>query len=236
MGCSCESTTRVNCRRTSFFLLFSLVCLSSFAPSRVSCQFEKFKDSAGKLFNSVKENLAPAVKKVADTASDLASDAMYIAEKTVSTAKRTVSEALGPDLSKKGRDSCPTEGCPDDLQTQGGYSPPPTSEGTSNEGTREGGNELAKVSEDDGIGLIDRILGTASTGIAKVGRTLYDTLSDMSSRFADTVRQIMSEELYDLIASSAKKVGEAMFTPGEWSCMRPIRYRHGCTHTYILSS
>ena len=222
MGGSCELTTRLRCSRTSFFLLSSLLCLSSFAPSQVSCQFENFTDSAGKLFNSVKEKLAPAVKKVADTASDLASDAIYIAEKTVSTAKRTVSEALGPDLSKEGKESCPKEGCPDDVQSQGGYSSPPSSASSNDEDTREGGNELAKVSEDDGIGLLDRILGTASTGLSKVGRTVYDTLSDMSSRFADTVRQIMSEELYDLIAASVKTVGDAMFTPGELDCVRPI--------------
>lgn len=223
MGGSCELTTRLHCRRTSFFLLSSLLCLSSFAPSRVSCQFENFKDSAGKIFNSMKENFAPAVKKVADTASDLASDAIYIAEKTVSTAKRTVSEALGPDLSKEGKESCPKEGCPDDVQTPGGYSPPPTSAGSNDEGTTEGGSELAKVSKDDGIGLIDRILGSASTGLARVGRTLYDTLNDLSSRFADTVRKIMSEELYDLIAGSMKTVGKAMFTPGELDCVKPIR-------------
>lgn len=210
MGCSCLVTSRLLCRRRSFLLLSSLLlCLSSFAPNRVSCQFEGFTDSAGKLFKSAVDSLAPAAKRVADTASDLASDAMYIAEKTVSGAKRTV---LGPDLNDKERDSCPREGCPDGEQTQGGYSPPTSSGSLDDE---DKGNELAKVSEDERIGLLDRIFGTATTGIATVGRTLYDTMSDMSSRFAETVRTIVSEELYDLMAASAKKIGEAMFTPGK---------------------
>lgn len=198
-------------RRAEFLLLSSLLCLSSLAPRDVSCQLENIKESAGKLFNSVKdtvkENLGPAVKKVTDTASD-----------ALDVAKKKVSEALGPDLNNGGRrepregESCPAEGCPyDNEDGHGGYSPPKSAE---REGDEERKNhEVAKVS-DSGPGLFTTIFGSATTGLATVGRTLYDTMSDMTSRFADTVRKIMNEELYDLLEATVKKVGEALFSPG----------------------
>ena len=203
-------------RRVGILLFIFLLLLSTQAPRRVSCQLDDFRESAGKLFSSVKDtvkdNLGPAVKKVTETASD-----------ALDMAKRKVSEALGPDLSGNGDDrgrapregeSCPAEGCPyDDNEASGhgGYTPPPKGEDKEKEPSNR---EVAKVSDDDG-GLLAKIFGSATTGLATVGRTLYDTLSDMSSRFADTVRKIMNEELYDLLAASAKKVGEAMFSPGQ---------------------
>ena len=199
---------------TDLLLLSSLLCLVSMAPRHASCQLDNFRESAGKLFNSVKDsvkdNLGPAIKKVTETASD-----------ALDVAKQKVSEALGPDLGDGKRrrepregESCPAEGCPYDNQDgHGGYSPPPNSnEKEGDEGRTNHG--VAKVS-DDYTGLWKTIFGSASTGLATVGRTLYDTMSDMTSKFADTVRKIMNEELYDLLAASAKKVGEAMFTPGE---------------------
>lgn len=200
-------------RRIDLLLLSSLLCLSTLAPRHVSCQLDNFRESAGKLFSSmkdtVKENLGPAVKKVTETASD-----------ALDMAKKKVSEALGPDLSNGGRrrprkgESCPAEGCPydDEDSGHGGYSPPKSTE---SEDSEEGPNrEVAKVPDSE-PGLFKTIFGSASTGLATVGRTLYDTLSDMSARFADTVRKIMNEELYDLLATSVKKVGEALFSPGE---------------------
>ena len=157
----------------------------------------------------MKENLGPAVKKVTETASD-----------ALDMAKRKVSEALGPDLSSGGRrepregESCPAEGCPHGNEDgHGGYSPPKSTEREDDEEQKN--REVAKVSDSD-PGLFATIFGSASTGLATVSRTLYDTLSDMTSRFADTVRKIMNEELYDLLAASAKKVGEAMFSPGNF--------------------
>ena len=190
------------CRRTGLLLVSLLVCQSSLAPRQASCQLDNIRESAGKFIKSVKENLGPAVKKVTETASD-----------ALDMAKKTVSEALGPDLNKNGRESCPKEGCPDESgqQTRGGFSPPPTNKGE----PEKGSNEVATVSEDD-PGLLKMILGTASTGLATVSRTLYDTMSDMSTRFAETVRKIMNEELHDMIAASMKKIGQAFFTPGEW--------------------
>lgn len=203
-------------RRAGILLLIFLLLLSTQAPRRVSCQLDDFRESAGKLFSSVKDtvkdNLGPAVKKVTETASD-----------ALDMAKRKVSEALGPDLSGNGDDrgrtpregeSCPAEGCPYDNEDSGhgGYTPPPKGE---DNGKEPSNHEVAKVSDGDHGGLFAKIFGSATTGLATVGRTLYDTLSDMSSRFADTVRKIMNEELYDLLAASAKKVGDAMFSPGQ---------------------
>ena len=204
-------------RRVDILLLTSLLFLSTLAPSRVSCQLDDLRESAGKLFSSVKDtvkdNLGPAVKKVTETASD-----------ALDVAKRKVSEVLGPDLSGNGDDrgrtpreggSCPAEGCPydnEDSSGHGGYTPPPRGEDNEKEPSN---HEVAKVSDSDHGGLFAKIFGSATTGLATVGRTLYDTLSDMSSRFADTVRKIMNEELYDLLAAAAKKVGRSMFSPGQ---------------------
>ena len=205
-------------RRVHLLLLSSLLCLSILAPRHASCQLDNIRESAGKLFSSVKdtvkENLGPAVKKVTETASD-----------ALDMAKRKVSEALGPDLDANGGagggrrrpkegESCPAEGCPHDTNDDsghGGYSPPKRDGDDDEKGPN---HEVAKVSDSD-PGLFSTIFGSASTGLATVGRTLYDTLSDIMSRFADTVRKIMNEELYDLLAASAKKLGEAMFSPGE---------------------
>lgn len=189
-------------RGTDLLVLSSLVYLSSLAPRHVSCQLDNIRESAGKLFNSVKDtvkqNLGPVMKKVSETASDV-----------LDVAKKKVSEALGPDLDDGNRrrvlregESCPVEGCPYDNEEDGhgGYSPPRS--------------EVIEF-RDDEPGLLRTLWGSATTGLATVSRTLYDTLSDMSSRFADTVRKIISEELYDLLAASVKKVGAAMFSPGE---------------------
>ena len=200
-------------RRVDLLVLSSLLCLSTLAPRHVSCQLDNFRESAGKLFSSVKdtvkENLGPAVKKVTETASD-----------ALDMAKRKMSEALGPDLGNGERrrpregESCPAEGCPNDNTDSGhgGYSPPKSTE--KEDGEKGPNHEVAKVSDSE-PGLFKTIFSSATTGLATVSRTLYDTLSDMSSRFADTVRKIMNEELYDLLAASAKKVGEALFSPGE---------------------
>ena len=204
-------------------LLSSLLCLSTLAPRSVSSQLDNFRESAGKLFSTVKdtvkENLGPAMKKVTETASD-----------ALDVAKRKVSEALGPDLGSTGRrrppregESCPAEGCPyenEDSGHSGGYNPPKREDGHENGPTN---HEVAEVSDSD-PGLFSKIFGSASTGLATVSRTLYDTMSDMTSRFADTVRKIMNEELYDLLVASAKKVGDAMFSPGE-----KINFNFSCT-------
>jgi hypothetical protein len=191
------------------------------------------RESAGKIFSSVKDtvkdNLGPAVKKVTDTASD-----------ALDMAKRKVSEALGPDLNDNGDvsgrtpregEACPAEGCPYDNEQSdsghGGYSPPKREDS----GENGPNHEVAKVSDSDPGGLFATIFGSATTGLAKVSRTLYDTLSDMSSRFADTVRKIMNEELYDLLAASAKKVGEALFSPGEKISYIHMREERLCSYT-----
>lgn len=188
----------VLCRRTSLLLIISsVVFLVSLAPAPVCCDF---KETAGKFMssftNSVKDNLGPAVKKVTKTASD-----------ALDAAKKTV---LGPDLSnKRDRESCPAEGCPD---SSGGdhEAPPPRDD---EERDKKPKSEVAALPGDPGV--LNFLFNSATNGLATVGRTLYDTMSDMSSRFADTVRKIMNEELYDILAASASKVGQAIFTPGE---------------------
>ena len=150
--------------------------------------------------NSVKDNLGPAVKKVTKTASD-----------ALDAAKKTV---LGPDLSnERDRESCPTEGCPDSSEdSRGDHEAPPPKE-DNEEREKRPKSEVATMPGDPGV--LDFLFSSATNGLATVGRTLYDTMSDMSSRFADTVRKIMNEELYDILAASASKVGQAIFTPGE---------------------
>ena len=64
-------------------------------------------------------------------------------------------------------------------------------------------------------GFLNMLLGTATTGLATVGRTLYDTISDQTNRFAERVRKIIIEESYNLMAKSMTKIKKAMFTQGE---------------------
>ena len=160
-------------------------------------------------FDSIKENLGPAMKSVSKTASD-----------ALDVAKKTVSDALGPDLNKEGRESCPREGCPDERgpHSTGGFRPPTSASESSQQGDeedkRDDSTDVAKVHEGD-PGFLNMIFGSATTGLATVGRTLFDTMNDLTKRFADTVRKIMSEELYDLMVGSMTKIREAMFTPGE---------------------
>ena len=202
---------RLLCRRTGFFLVSSLICLSSFAPSRVSCRFEDFTESAGKWVRSWKDNLAPAVKQVSKTASD-----------ALDVAKKTVRDALGPDLNKKGRESCPREGCPDERRqdTPGGFRPPSSeSSGQDEDDWIDERTGVAKVHEGD-PGILNMLFGSARTGLATVGRTLYDTINDLTNRFAETVRKIMSEEFYDLMVGSMTKIRNAMFTPGKFKLWR----------------
>lgn len=208
--------SRSCCRRAGFLFISYLICLSPLAVSRVSCQLENIRESAGKWMSSFKdtfkENLGPAVKKVAKTASDV-----------IDVAKNTMTEALGPDLNKNKREeSCPKEGCPGGEEgtesvPDGDGSRPP-SHSSEQRDKEDSKSEVARVSKDS-PGLLNMIFGSASTGLATVGRTLYDTLNDLTSRFAETVRQIVSEELYDLMVASMKGVRKAMFTPGEHYCL-----------------
>ena len=64
-------------------------------------------------------------------------------------------------------------------------------------------------------------MSKAKTELTRVTKTLHDTLSSITTRFADIVRKIMNEELYDILTTSFMKVGNLMYKPGEW--ISPIR-------------
>jgi hypothetical protein len=116
--------------------------------------------------------------------------------------------------------SCPSEGCPpaagtptdeashgreqqDNLFVQ--YPPPTT--------------ELAEVPGDPAWW---DLLSKAKSELARVTHTLHDTLSSIASKFADIVRRIMNEEMYDILATLMTKMGNLMYQPGWW-IQWPIR-------------
>lgn len=58
------------------------------------------------------------------------------------------------------------------------------------------------------------LLTKAKNELARVTRTLYDTLNTITSNFAEIVRKIMNEEMYDIMATLLTKVEYLMFKPG----------------------
>lgn len=81
------------------------------------------------------------------------------------------------------------------------------------------GETLASPSVSDLAELPDPgwwdLLGKTKAELVRITGTLYDTLNSITSKFADIVRQIMNEELYDILAKVMAKVGYVMFQPGE---------------------
>ena len=110
-----------------------------------------------------------------------------------------------PDSVKTETDSCPHEGCPSEPTTEQIITEPPLT--AEYEEDMEKINELAEVPNPAWWDLLSK----AKTELTRVTRTLHDTLSSITSKFADIVRHILNEELYDIIASTLTKV---MFKPG----------------------
>lgn len=122
------------------------------------------------------------------------------------------------DVKLGGAEACPKEGCPDhspdidgpSTNKQSNASPPVTANDV-NEG-KDGISDLAEVPTDPAWW---HLLTQAKTELARVTGTLYDTLNTVTLRFAEIVRKIMNEELYDIIATLLTKVGSVMSKPGE---------------------
>ena len=50
------------------------------------------------------------------------------------------------------------------------------------------------------------LLSKAKSELARVTRTLHDTLSSITSTFADIVRKIMTEDMYNILETLIKKI------------------------------
>ena len=109
--------------------------------------------------------------------------------------------------------SCPTEGC------SNGPTPDGDGEGSSdlpmNMDDGEDTDRISELAEVPDLAWWD-LLTKAKTELATVTKTLYDrdTLNTIKSNFAEIVRKIMNEELYDIMATLLTKVGYLMFKPG----------------------
>ena len=120
----------------------------------------------------------------------------------------TTSDEPNPDLSNR-RESCPKEGCPDG-DRQNNVTLPLAAKGEGLDGISA---DLAEIPEGDPAWW--NLLSKAKAELTRVTGTLHDTLNTITSRFADTIREILNKELYDIIAALLKKVEYIMFKPGE---------------------
>ena len=113
--------------------------------------------------------------------------------------------------------SCPSEGCPvtpkdadHDRKHQGNQFiqyPPPTA--------GESEDRISDLAEVPGDPAWWDLLSKAKTELARVTHTLHDTLSSITSKFAEIVRKIMNEEMYDILATLMTKIGNLMYQPGK---------------------
>ena len=113
--------------------------------------------------------------------------------------------------------SCPSEAdCPDtpkisdEQQGSQFIQYPPTSANLNSKGV-DHVSDLAEVPADPAWW---DWLSKAKTELARVTSTLHDTLSSITSTFANIVRKIMNEELYDILATLMMKIGNLMYQPG----------------------
>ena len=128
----------------------------------------------------------------------------------------------GPSSTADGSKSCPSEGCPD------GGSPKDTDAGRadheqqgnqfiqypSTTAAGENGDHTSDLAEVPGDPAWWDLLSKAKSELARVTHTLHDTLSSITSRFANIVRKIMNEEMYDILAILMTKIGNLMYQPG----------------------
>ena len=112
--------------------------------------------------------------------------------------------------------SCPKDGCPDKVSDT--LDDPSVNSSETLSPDQDGDTKPAVSSKDlaevQDPGWWD-LLSQAKTELTRLTGTLYDTLNTVTSTFADTVRKIMNEELYDILAVMFGKVGRVMLKPGE---------------------
>ena len=110
--------------------------------------------------------------------------------------------------------SCPSEGCP-----SGAAGTMPNDTASHNHEQEDNqvvqqpppATELAEVPGDPAWW---DLLSKAKSELARVTHTLHDTLSSITSTFANIVRKIMNEEMYDILATLMTKIGNLMYQPG----------------------
>ena len=136
---------------------------------------------------------------------------------------------LGPESAQNGKCTREDNHCYE--TTSGGlYSEQTNKQHSSNDdrdsqSDSENTYEVAEVS-DDKPGFFSSVYNVASSGLSTVYRSaktakdnVYDKAANMTSDFADTVRNVLHQEVYSLLETIYTSLGKAFNTPGMSSCI-----------------